>query len=633
MFTAPLVGLGYLIVLLIFSFILSYAIPFVTAMLNKSKEEARVRAEENQRIKNREVRNKAIYQAKDLFTITDLEELKKYEKYNPEVSSQEMLNGINLENKEFIDYLFTKNIKINDLNENGDTILHKAAKGNNLAAMEFFLLKGAKVEKENKNKETPLIFAAINLQKDAVEFLINKAAKFDIKEPKHIENLTKTLFTNQYKDLYAAVNNEDLKAITFFLNNGADINGCNESGQTSLIIAAGNTSLECFTYLYEYTSNTDIEIRDNNGLTALLNASRHGSKNIIEFLLSKGADSKVIDNDENNLLHHASVSANSDTVEFVLNQDLDIEACNKSQQTALFISSAPRETTQKRTKIGKEHTTNLLLKYGAKLDITNEKFVKYVTETIFSRSYTDILDAVKGHNLEAVKLFLSHGADDNILDVEGRTLLHLSATYFYKDLVTFFLDRGQTFDIDNTQDMKNISQALFRGSYEDIIEASRHNDIEAVDFFLSHGADIEASNNRGFTALTIAAANDWKEIVEFLLEKGAGIDTNSKVAVENIIKVLFGVKVSNIVKASENGHKEIVEFLLEKGASLEATDDRDNTALMMAVSRGHRNIVEFLLEKGASLEGSCKDDETLLIKALKAQNTSLIELLLTKKQI
>ena len=86
-----------------------------------------------------------------------------------------------------------------------------------------------------------------------------------------------------------------------------------------------------------------------------------------------------------------------------------------------------------------------------------------------------------------------------------------------------------------------------------------------------------------------AAQNGDISKVEKLLSKGAEInakDIDGRTA---------------LILATEEGHTDVVKMLIYKGAEVNAKDKGGGTALMYAASKGYGDIVNMLLEKDAKL--------------------------------
>lgn len=117
--------------------------------------------------------------------------------------------------------------------------------------------------------------------------------------------------------------------------------------------------------------------------------------------------------------------------------------------------------------------------------------------------------------------------------------------------------------------------------------AVREGQLEIIKIFLQHGADINAQDIKGRTALSLAAEAGRNDIVEFLFEKHADFipDNNGSHAIHY---------------AAQNGHVETVELLLKKEASINGKGAGDLTPLNFAAEMGHTKMVNFLVEKGAN---------------------------------
>lgn len=115
---------------------------------------------------------------------------------------------------------------------------------------------------------------------------------------------------------------------------------------------------------------------------------------------------------------------------------------------------------------------------------------------------------------------------------------------------------------------------------------------------LSAGIDPDARNERGDTALTMAAANGRARIVNMLLNAGADPD-GTKCQLVSPAWVKRYVKGAPLQYAAVDNDVEILKMLVEAGAFVTAKDNQRNTALMWAALYANHAAVEFLLENGA----------------------------------
>lgn len=114
------------------------------------------------------------------------------------------------------------------------------------------------------------------------------------------------------------------------------------------------------------------------------------------------------------------------------------------------------------------------------------------------------------------------------------------------------------------------------------------NDFEICELFFKAGMDINERDSAGTPFLCAAARNGKKDMVQWLLEKGADIDAISR-----------DRGYSAVMDAVWKSNKEIVELLVSKGANLNFVSRDGQTALILATGSGHFDICRILAENGA----------------------------------
>jgi len=119
--------------------------------------------------------------------------------------------------------------------------------------------------------------------------------------------------------------------------------------------------------------------------------------------------------------------------------------------------------------------------------------------------------------------------------------------------------------------------------------ASYRDDLESADLLIRNGANVNARNDLGATPLWAACQNGSESMVGRLLTAGA----NPNAA------LLLGE--TPVMVAARSGSPAVVELLAAKGANVNARAARGQTALMWAVAQKHPEVVKVLIANGADI--------------------------------
>ena len=111
--------------------------------------------------------------------------------------------------------------------------------------------------------------------------------------------------------------------------------------------------------------------------------------------------------------------------------------------------------------------------------------------------------------------------------------------------------------------------------------------VECAKLLLEHGADIDAVNYEGNTALVILATEDFKTAM-FLVESGANVE------------LCHSTLGSPLIQAAKFGAHNLVELLLDYGANLEAVNSSGLTPFLAAVRDSSIRTIQLLLKRGAN---------------------------------
>ena len=121
-----------------------------------------------------------------------------------------------------------------------------------------------------------------------------------------------------------------------------------------------------------------------------------------------------------------------------------------------------------------------------------------------------------------------------------------------------------------------------------VADAAKSGDAAAVKALLQQGADVNAAQGDGMTALHWAASRGDAAMAQMLLSAGANIRATTR---------LGGITALHL--ASQAGHAPVVAALLAAGANANAATSTGATALMLAARGGSTDTVIRLVENGA----------------------------------
>lgn len=147
-----------------------------------------------------------------------------------------------------------------------------------------------------------------------------------------------------------------------------------------------------------------------------------------------------------------------------------------------------------------------------------------------------------------------------------------------------------------------------------LLDAARSDDHSAVSDLVRRGADVNARDEDGATALAWATSHSNVAIAEILLSKGANPDLTNALGI------------GPLALAISNGSTAMIKLLISKGANPNIARENGETPLMAAARLGQVETVRLLLERGANVNARDKKfGQTALMWA--AGNPAVVRLL------
>lgn len=210
----------------------------------------------------------------------------------------------------------------------------------------------------------------------------------------------------------------------------------------------------------------------------------------------------------------------------------------------------------------------------------------------------EMFTAIKAGDLAAVeKLVTQDHTLVNVMDDQGQSAV-LTAAYNQKPEITAFLVKKRA--------RLNLFEACAVGKIEKVKSILKKKPAVVNDFAPD-----------GFQPIGLASFFGHVEVVRFLLESGAEVNTPSH----------NGLKVTPLNSAAAGRHYEIAMLLLEKGANPNIRQEGDFVPLHSAAMNGQIEMVKLLLQYGADKDAKSADGKTAHDYALENGHKIVAEVL------
>ncbi len=244
------------------------------------------------------------------------------------------------------------------------------------------------------------------------------------------------------------------------------------------------------------------------GMTALLYAAREGHMDAVRALVEGGANINEVSGDKFSPMVMAITNGHLDMAMYLLHHGADPKPATVSGITALYgvidVQWAPHawfpQPTTEQEKVGYLDLMKALIDKGADV---NAPIADKVWFRSFTNDYTWVdpagatpfWRAAQSSDTAAMKLLVEHGADPKIATKAGDTPLHAAAGIGW----------AANWSV-------NAPVPL----------------VDAVKYCVELGDDVNAMDNRGYTALHGAAYLGNADMINYLMSKGGKIDVKSK---------------------------------------------------------------------------------------------------------
>lgn len=185
--------------------------------------------------------------------------------------------------------------------------------------------------------------------------------------------------------------------------------------------------------------------------------------------------------------------------------------------------------------------------------------------------------AAKEGNLALVKdLVESKGQNVNVQDATGMSALDIAASKNRSDVLAYLKSKG-------AKPGKAQGQSKLA---EKFTESLTSKNLKAAKEIMRSGLDPNAKHE-GAPVLYIAVRFGDMEMIKYLAEHGAKVDATDE------------MNITALIVAAHNGKKEAVQYLISKKADVNHIGDGGRSPTSVAAEQGHNDIVKILKAAGA----------------------------------
>ena len=228
--------------------------------------------------------------------------------------------------------------------------------------------------------------------------------------------------------------------------------------------------------------------------TTLFSATDRGCTDLVMRLLDNGASFDARDRFGARPLSHAARAGQMAIVDLLLTRGAPIDARNLAGATALFAA----------IEAGQSDVARKLIDRGADVNLAGRSDLTPLTVAAFKRDDT------------LVAALLAKKANPAAVDRTGKTAIVYAAVRGALPVVRRLLDQG--IDV-NARYGNDLTALMWAAGYDENIATA--DGTRTVAFLLDRGAHIDDRDNRGRSALMIAAEQGHAEVVDLLLSRGA----------------------------------------------------------------------------------------------------------------
>ncbi|MCP5499551.1 MAG: ankyrin repeat domain-containing protein [Leptospiraceae bacterium] len=470
---------------------------------------------------------------------------------------------------------------------------------------------------------------------------------------------TKTLYYrykfNKNQDLFKLIRNNDLKKLQALLPSKRDINSKDYEGNTLLMEASKIGAVDIIKFLLE--KGVDISTPDANGKTAF-SLTLSDTSNYEAYKTFLSFDEKLISYNDYAFLFEAIGLRKIEVVKDLLTRIPNIEKIKNQTGQSVLLYAVQANTDGEIVHLLLEKKFNLsdrdddgfgLLHYAVQnSDLAMVSYFaknKVDINSVTKSKETPLSLALQNEDEEKRKIaafLLDNTANINYKNADGQSLLHLSAQFGYLDIVKKIIQKKA----DVNAKAANGSTPLMLALY-----AQKSNVVD----YLKDLSDLNVIDEKDSGLIHYGAEYGTAKFIQFLISKKVDINARTKwgqtaifLALNSyteygpeIVKLLIQNKADATYKddsgwemihhAAHHGNADLLRYLISQGIDLHKKEPENETPIILAFKQKHWKAVTVLAQNGGDINSIDKEGKNALWYAVEDNNPEAVKELVDLK--
>lgn len=370
-----------------------------------------------------------------------------------------------------------------------------------------------------------------------------------------------------------------------------------------------------------------LEIRNKYGWTPLHHAVIFNRKNVVEHLVSVGANIYSKDAEGGEMPLNFAVRFDYDDIaDILISRGADYIGRGEHTLPPLHLAAI----------MGSVRSARLIIALGAEVDrdfrlslckpdsknFNNEDGSEILTDIQIQKGLTPLHLAIHGQHKEMVELLIENGADVNNRDSDYDTPLIKASQTGNAGIIKALIKGGADVNAADMSGKTALHHLIISG------------DMETIAMLIDGGANVNAADNDGSTPIFgVPMSDGHRKIGEYLISKGAEINIKDGegtsllqhtaiMGTGEMLETLKnkGVRIMDVFDAVIMGNVEsAAKFIDENPTLLNSGNPAGFTPLHFAAMTGNKPMLDMLLKKGADVYSLTKNGQSPLHRASNAE--------------